>query len=205
MARIGFTPAVVPLRTLNPANDTVQAGRYLATLLSTVDTDLAPANIKETVNIFGKVGTYEQALAEDVKDTARSDILQDNDTSKALYYREEALADQAEYDMVSLTQTYDTASMAVAAGFFASYLSGADNFKLRLYMEGVLVAESAFIANTTSYGIIGTRALSGAGVICKLSIKNDSGGAETIDMECDSIAAARKIKAHIGVGSIKKA
>jgi len=57
MARIGFTPAVVPLRALNPANDTVEAGRYKATTLSTVDPDLAADNIKLTVDIFGKLGT----------------------------------------------------------------------------------------------------------------------------------------------------
>jgi len=44
-------------RTLNPANDTVSAGYYAATTLSQVDTDLAAANIKIGVNIFGKVGT----------------------------------------------------------------------------------------------------------------------------------------------------
>lgn len=42
---------------LNPANETVNKGIYDPTLLSTVDPDLAPGNIKDTVNIFGKVGT----------------------------------------------------------------------------------------------------------------------------------------------------
>ena len=44
-------------KTLSDANDTVAAGYYAATTLSAVDGNLAPANIKEAVNIFGKVGT----------------------------------------------------------------------------------------------------------------------------------------------------
>lgn len=45
-------------KTLNPANDTVAAGYYAATTLSAVDTDLAVANIKTGVTVFGKAGTY---------------------------------------------------------------------------------------------------------------------------------------------------
>lgn len=63
MARMSFTPAPVPLRTLSPANDTVQAGRYLATTLSTVDTDLAVGNIKKDTVIFGVTGTFESTVA----------------------------------------------------------------------------------------------------------------------------------------------
>jgi len=44
-------------QTLNAANSTVNKGVYNATLLETVDPDLAVANIKNAVNIFGKVGT----------------------------------------------------------------------------------------------------------------------------------------------------
>jgi len=46
-------------KTLSSANDTVSAGYYEATTLSAVDADLAAANIKKDVDIFGKVGTYE--------------------------------------------------------------------------------------------------------------------------------------------------
>jgi len=45
-------------KTLSPANDTVSAGYYEATTLSTVDTDLATENIKKDVDIFGIIGTY---------------------------------------------------------------------------------------------------------------------------------------------------
>lgn len=48
----------MPVQTLDPANDTVSTGYYAAGTLSAVDTDLAPANIKTGVVIFGKTGTY---------------------------------------------------------------------------------------------------------------------------------------------------
>lgn len=47
----------MPTRTLDPASENVPAGYYEATTLSAVDEHLAPANIKQGVNIFGKVGT----------------------------------------------------------------------------------------------------------------------------------------------------
>ncbi len=43
-------------RTLSAANDTVQAGYYAATTLSSVDADLAAANIRAGANIFGVSG-----------------------------------------------------------------------------------------------------------------------------------------------------
>jgi hypothetical protein len=46
-------------KTLDPANDTVTAGYYAATTLSAVDTDLATANIKNGVTIFGFAGKVE--------------------------------------------------------------------------------------------------------------------------------------------------
>jgi len=45
-------------KTLSVANDTVAAGYYEATTLSTVDTDLAVGNIAVGKTIFGLAGTY---------------------------------------------------------------------------------------------------------------------------------------------------
>ena len=53
----GAWVAVLQTKTLNPANEIVEAGYYAATTLSAVDADLTAANIKFGVNIFGKVGT----------------------------------------------------------------------------------------------------------------------------------------------------
>lgn len=52
---------------LNAANDTVDKGVYDPTTLSTVDADLAPANIKSGVTIFGKAGSA------DVRDISDAD------------------------------------------------------------------------------------------------------------------------------------
>ncbi len=46
-------------KTLSDANDTVDAGYYAATTLSAVDVDLATANIKAGITIFGKAGKAE--------------------------------------------------------------------------------------------------------------------------------------------------
>ena len=46
-------------KTLSAANDTVDAGYYAATTLHAVDSDLATANIKAGVTIFGVVGKTE--------------------------------------------------------------------------------------------------------------------------------------------------
>lgn len=48
-------------RTLDPASVNMKAGYYSATTLSSVDTDLAAANIKAGVTIFGKTGTLQIA------------------------------------------------------------------------------------------------------------------------------------------------
>lgn len=47
----------IPTQTLSPANDTVAAGNYAATTLSTVDIDLAASNIRLAKNVFGLTGT----------------------------------------------------------------------------------------------------------------------------------------------------
>ena len=46
----------IATQTLSPANDTVDAGYYAATTLSTVDADLATGNIKSGETIFGIAG-----------------------------------------------------------------------------------------------------------------------------------------------------
>ena len=49
----------LPTQTLNPASTTVPAGYYAATNLATVDPDLAIANIRAGVNLFGVNGKSE--------------------------------------------------------------------------------------------------------------------------------------------------
>ena len=54
----GVQSGTIATQTLSPANDTVDAGFYAQTTLSTVDSDLATGNIKDSVTIFGVLGTY---------------------------------------------------------------------------------------------------------------------------------------------------
>ena len=53
----GSWVAMLQTKTLNLANENVEAGYYAATTLSAVDADLAVANIKKDVVIFGFTGT----------------------------------------------------------------------------------------------------------------------------------------------------
>lgn len=52
----GASTGTMRTRTLSPDNDTVNAGYYGATTLSTVDTDLATGNIRSGVTVFGVAG-----------------------------------------------------------------------------------------------------------------------------------------------------
>ncbi len=67
-------------RTLNPANETVQAGYYAGTTLSTVDVNLAAINILSGVNIFGFVGV---ATVQDIADA--NAILSDVRNGRTFY------------------------------------------------------------------------------------------------------------------------
>ena len=53
----------MPTNILSADNDTVAAGYYAETTLSTVDSDLTAGNIKKDVDIFGVTGTYEGGSA----------------------------------------------------------------------------------------------------------------------------------------------
>ncbi len=67
-------------RTLNPANENVQAGYYAATTLSAVDAQLAAANILSGIVIFGFTG------AATVQDIADADaVLADVKNGKTFY------------------------------------------------------------------------------------------------------------------------
>ncbi len=59
-------------QTLSSATDTVSAGYYAATMLHTVDTDLAPANIKSGTAIFGVTGTLAAGSNHELPDTGQT-------------------------------------------------------------------------------------------------------------------------------------
>jgi Protein of unknown function (DUF1566) len=65
----GLKTGTLATQTLNPASNTLAAGNYTGTTLSTVDSDLATGNIKSGVTIFGVSGKTE------VVDTTTGDAL----------------------------------------------------------------------------------------------------------------------------------
>lgn len=99
----------LPTRTLSALNDTVTAGYYEATTLSTVDADLAAGNIKDGVTIFGIAGTYEGLDTSDA-DAVESDIKD----GKFAY------VDGVKIEGTMPTQTLSNASTDVPAGYYAA-------------------------------------------------------------------------------------
>jgi len=57
-----YVSGVQVKQALDAANEIVAKGVYDPTTLSAIDADFVIANIKSTVNIFGKVGTYESIV-----------------------------------------------------------------------------------------------------------------------------------------------
>ena len=191
-----------PTKTLNPANENVLAGYYAATTLSAVDADLAVGNIRGGVTIFGFLGTIAQA--EDITGSAGPINAATSSGPTGIYHYRGDVAAGADEDGATKTQAYDASSIAVATGFFLGTPDTGDNnkLKLRLYMGGVQVTESAFInAPYDVYIVVGTRALSGA-TICKVAIHNYD-GAEASFKFLAQTSGNLPGGFGIGIGSIK--
>ena len=161
----------MPTQTLDPANENVPAGYYAATTLSAVDGDLAVGNIKDGVMIFGFTGTFESVLAEDVLGYMGN---QDIVGSSGTYYRhaENVLAG-ADFTLATKDLNYNDPSLTV--GTAVCFGSGSANFKLRLIMDGVQVAESGNMTGVTDWLVVqGTRALTGV-TTCFAQLHNYAG------------------------------
>ncbi len=127
-------------RTLNPANETVQAGYYAATTLSTVEVNLAAANILSGVNIFGFVGV---ATVQDIADADA--VLADVMNGKTFY------------SVTGGRKTGNLATVALAAGanaYPAGYHVGAASLTA---VDGDLVAGN-IADGVTIFGVLGTLA-----------------------------------------------
>ncbi|OGR71253.1 MAG: hypothetical protein A2089_08450 [Elusimicrobia bacterium GWD2_63_28] len=127
-------------QSLSPANDTVTAGTYTGTTLSAVDTDLAAANIKPGVTIFGFAGTY----------TSDSDAVAGNIMSGKTAY----------VNGVKLTGTLPTSTLSAAndtlsAGYYAATTLSAVDADL---------AAANIKSGVTVFGKTGTLALPDTGV-----------------------------------------
>lgn len=188
---------------LSAASETVAKGVYNATTLSAVDADLAVGNIKNLVTIFSFVGTaVGGALSQDIVGSA---VNADNCAGASNLYNSTSIPASSDFTYATLAQVYDAASMAVAAGFGASEALTVNTLKMRVYMDGVQVAESAYIPTTSPAAIvvIGTKALSG-NKTCYVAIHNyDAGSARNIITAGGASSGVSVIGAAIGCGSIK--
>lgn len=188
-------------KTLSSANETVAAGYYVATTLSAVDNDLAVGNIKSGVNIFGFVGTYDPALIDDIQGSAGTDLVANIVTSWERF-REE-LAAGADLTLATKTQSYSAGSRAFAAGFTLAAVDDANEIKLRLFMAGVQVVETAYLpagAVPDNYILTFIKAMSGSEE-CKLTVHNYDGSMARFYVPSGDTGAP--IAAAIAIGSIK--
>ena len=189
-------------QTLSDANDTVAAGYYEATTLAIIDAHLVADNIKKDINIFGVTGTVESGtLATDV--SGSDDTSAVADSTATLGYNSIDIAGTAETVLATKTLTFDADSMQVIVGFAALMASDLNQLQLRLYADGVKVAEGDPITNMTqeNHVLIGYSELDGAKA-CELRIYN-------IDSSTHSYTAVTSdsgivLPFAIGIGSIKK-
>lgn len=170
--------------------------------LTAVDGDLAAGNIKDGITIFGVLGTFTGgALAEDITGFGICALTGAGSYSSYDFYQ--VVGASADLDLATTTDVYDADSMAVAVGAAHLHTDQVDRHKLRVYMDGTLVAETGYVITATAatYVAVGTRALSGS-KICKVADHNH-GGASAIYM-FGARPSGNIVGASIGVGSIKK-
>lgn len=140
------------------------------------------------------------ALAEDVVGASA----QSNCTIANFYGRVANVGPGSYASIANKSLTYDAASMTVAVGS-ASIRSAVvdESMKLRLYMDGVQMAESGWYDNALgiTYVLVATKALSGSKT-CEIRVWNYDVGAQDAYIG-GGYGSGSKDTAIIGVGSIK--
>lgn len=194
----------MPTKAIVAANDLYEEGYHAGNPggLDAIDTDLAPANIKSGVTIFGKVGSYAPTLIDDTSGTEASALTGTQTTDHYALYQ--MIEQYEELDLVSKVLTFAAGSRAVAVGVAHCAAVNVNSLKGRLYMAGVEVAESAYlpVVGTASLCVtlVGIAALSGSQT-CKLSIYSYE--VERYLWVWGGKESGHLIAAGIGIGSIK--
>jgi hypothetical protein len=117
-------------------------------------------------------------------------------------YWYDSVSGNSDYDLATKTLVFAAVSRAVAVGHILCRADAVNDFKLRLYMGGVQVAETAYIpASAVNRQIVGTRALSGSQA-CKIALHNYDGSSRYIFLGGID-GSGYPVAAAIGVGSIK--
>lgn len=129
-----FKNGVLIKETLNPANETVNRGYYAATTLSAVDADLATANIKNGITIFGKVGS---ADVQDISDaTAIAAEVVDGET----FYAVSGGIRTGTMAVVAITAANDN----YPAGYHAGNVGGLDAIDVHLAPANIKLGVDIF-------------------------------------------------------------
>jgi hypothetical protein len=120
---------------------------------------------------------------------------------------ETAVTKLSDFDIVSLTQTYAAGCIAESFGYVLCYCGASSTFKIRLYMNAIQVAESAYLTSTkynhiqlSSYSI----ALSGSKIV-KLSAHNYVNYTETVVVCGTEENSGTPAMAGVFCGSVKAA
>lgn len=133
------------------------------------DADAAVTDVKTAKTFYSvappkKTGTYTAAPAQDIVGSGASSYGCSTGTN-AIYYRTDNIGASGDLQPILLTQTYTAGSLAEAFGYILAYADTASKLKMRLFMGGTQVAESAYIATTPIFQLItlyGNAALSGS-------------------------------------------
>lgn len=185
---------------LSAASEVVAEGIYDATILSAVDADLAVGNIKVDVNIFGKVGTLEATLIDDILGEAPTAF---NTTATSGGMFTQVLGGGADLTLATKTQDYAAGSRACSVAFICGETQTANTFKLRHYMAGVMVEESAYMAEAVCvmYILSYIKAMEGSQT-CELTVHNYFGSDKSIKM-ASGFGMGEDAACGIAIGSIK--
>lgn len=204
---MGRASAKVPIRKLLATDDVYHRGFHKGNPggLDAVDAQLAAANIKEGITIFGFLGTFAGgALAEDTvgSDTENNTCA----TAGAFHGNCGTPGADGEADIASVTKTFNDPSFAVGSAFceVASDPTQLDFCKLRCYIDGVQVGESVFFDSTIgeNYIAVGTKDVSGdIDIIIKATLHN-YGGAQYF-RRAASFGTGGEAGGGVAVGAIK--
>lgn len=191
----------MPTEAIVAAHDDYEAGYHAGNPggLDAIDIHLAPGNIKLGVDIFGKVGTFTQSLAEDVEGDTLSAVTTNVEFS--LWQNQLPLDSEEELSLVSKTLGFDASSLAFAAAF-CNGKSSTSNLFLRLYMGGVLMQTSVAMdtGKSLNYCLRDFKALSGDQT-CELKVYNGHGVGN--DLWQFGRTTASQCPTAIAVGSVK--
>lgn len=158
-------------------------------------------------------GTYSWVLLTNHKGAAtldqnthvQSSIAGDTYSSVSTYNKTLTVPAGGDYDLVSITQTYDSSSLALLAGYAFIYCATINSIKVRLYADGVQKAESGYISAgstaPTFVTLVSYASLLGSKIV-KLSAHNYSGGDLAIICPAHPITPYPLI-AGVHAGSVK--